>query len=124
MERDQPEAEPAEAARERASEPGPDHTGLCGWSGDVDCVREPFQSATGAAEFATKGNGDAGSVGRGAFPFAAANAYGECGALLLRRGARPHSGSDRHTRDSSSGCIQYSSARERAARWRRAWLHA
>ena len=29
--------------------PGADGAGLCGGSGDVDCVRESFESATGAA---------------------------------------------------------------------------
>src|SRR5580692_10168498 len=112
MERDQAEAESAEAARERRSESGPDSAGLCGWSRDVDCVRESFESAIGAAGDAAKGNGDAGRVRRGASPVAAANAYGERRALLLRRGAWPDSRGGGHTRDSSSGCIQYSSARK------------
>ncbi len=51
--------------------------GMRGWGGDADCVREPFQSATGEDGDAAKGNGGAGGVGSGASPAAAADADGE-----------------------------------------------
>ena len=60
-----------------------------GGCGDVDCVRESFESATGAAGRPAKGNGDAGGVRRGPSPVAAADADRERRALLLRRGAWP-----------------------------------
>jgi hypothetical protein len=41
-----PRLSPSEAARERTSESGPDSAGLCGWSGDVDCVRKSFGSSS------------------------------------------------------------------------------
>ena len=124
MERDQAEAEPAEPACERTSECCPDNTGLRGGNRDVDCVRESLESAAGAAGESAKGNGDAGRVRRGASPFAAADAYGERRARLLRRGAGPGSRGGRHAGDRSSGRIRHSSARQRATGRRRPCFHA
>ena len=117
------EASPAGATRERTSESGSVRAGLRGGCRDVDCVRESFESAIGEVRRAAKGNGDAGGVRSRPFAAAAADAYRERGALLLRCavGTGPRRG--RHTRTGASPCIQSSSARKRSDRWERARLH-
>jgi hypothetical protein len=89
----------------------------------VDCMRECFESTIGEVRRAAKGNGDAGGVRSGPFATPAADAYGERGALVLRRrvGIGPRSG--RYTRTGSSPCIQPSFARKRSYRWERAPFH-
>src|SRR4051794_23276405 len=99
MERDEAEAELLEAACERASESGAADTGLCGWSTDADCVREPVESADGEAGHAAEGDGNASRIGCGPATAAEADAYGECRAFLLRRGAWRNSRRSGNTRD-------------------------
>ena len=60
------------------------------------------------------------ALGAGRFAAAAADAYGERGALLLRCGVGAGSRGGRHTRTGASPCIQSSFARKRSDRWERA----
>ena len=88
------ETNPIGAACQRRSQTGPVRAGLRGRRSDVDCVRKSFESAIGEIRRAAKGNGAAGRVRSRTFPAAATDAYGERGALVLRRrvGAGPRSG--------------------------------
>ncbi len=94
-----PRLSPAGTTRERTSESGTVRAGLRGGRGDVDCVRESFESAIGEVRQAAKGNGDAGGVRGGPFAAAAADAYRERGALVLRRGAGTGPRGGGHARD-------------------------